>query len=100
METTVFFKSYSEFAGGVPVVGRVAGMDEPNHGNAKRFGVPRFRNEELNLKYFAALTGDSFYYQKLAELREAAAARREIMEKYPYDGKSTFAEFLKKELSE
>lgn len=47
---------------------------------------------------WATLTNDYRYYRRLALLRdkETKAAREEIMSKYPYDGKSTFAELLAK----
>ncbi|MBR5965915.1 MAG: hypothetical protein IK015_07365 [Treponema sp.] len=45
---------------------------------------------------WASLTNDYRYYMRLSLLRnkETKAAREEIMRKYPYDGKSTFAELL------
>ncbi len=50
------------------------------------------------LKIQAAATGKAYYFQQLSELqrieKEVAACRKEILEKYPYDGKSTFAELL------
>ncbi len=50
------------------------------------------------LKTQAAVTGKTYYFQQLSELqrieKEVAACRKEILEKYPYDGKSTFAELL------
>ncbi len=52
------------------------------------------------LKTQAAFTGKTYYYQQLSELQrvkeEVAACRKEILEKYPYDGKSTFKELLAK----
>ncbi len=48
----------------------------------------------------AAVTGKTYYYQQFSELQrvkeEVAACRKEILEKYPYDGKSTFKELLAK----
>ena len=52
------------------------------------------------LKKQALATGTAYYYQQLSELQrvkeEVAACHKEILEKYPYDGKSTFKELLAK----
>ncbi len=37
------------------------------------------------------------YFQKMMELQENIRCHQEILEKYPYDGKSTFAELLEQE---
>jgi len=44
------------------------------------------------------LTNDWQYYRRLVFLQhpETKAAKKEILEKYPYDGKSTFSELLAK----
>ena len=50
------------------------------------------------LKMQASFTGKTYYYQQLSELQrikeEVTACRKEVFEKYPYDGKSTFKELL------
>lgn len=50
----------------------------------------------------AAVTGSWRYYQKVLELQapDLLAARKEILEKYPYDGKSTFKELLARALKD
>ena len=38
------------------------------------------------------------YYQNILELQVQIKNRQEIMDEYPYDGKSTFAELLAQEI--
>ena len=99
--TKTYFTSYSDLID-IPIVGRVATINEPGYGNLYRLGQAGLENTELNLKYMAAVTGIGFYYQKLLEvqneLHEIKVAKAEITEKYPYDGKSTFEELLQKAL--
>ena len=86
----------------MPIVGRVAAINEPGYKNLNRLSVAGLQKTEQNLKYMSAVTCDSFYYQKLLEIQkechELKVANGEIAEKYPYDGKSTFAELLKNAL--
>lgn len=99
--TKSYFNSYSDQID-TPIVGRVAKINEPGYGNFYRLGKFGLEKAELNLKYMAAVTGSGFYYQKLLEvqneLHELKVAKAEIIEKHPYDGKSTFAELLDKAL--
>ena len=99
--TKTYFTSYSDLID-IPIVGRVATINEPGYVNFNRLGKFGLEKAELNLKYMAAVTGSSFYYQKLLEvqneLHEIKVAKAEISEKYPYDGKSTFEELLQKAL--
>ncbi len=50
------------------------------------------------LKMQATFTGKVYFRQQLFELQkikeEVAACRKEVFEKYPYDGKSSFKELL------
>ncbi|MBP5464487.1 MAG: hypothetical protein J6Y13_04870 [Treponema sp.] len=52
----------------------------------------------------AVKTDNLKYYQRMLnvneEIRENLAAIREVMEKYPYDGKSSFAELLEQATKE
>ena len=71
-----------------------------------RFYGLRMSNLEVTeqwLKKNAALTGKVFYRQQLLELQrikeEVAACRKEVFEKYPYDGKSTFKDLLAKAIN-
>ena len=99
--TKTYFNSYSDLIG-IPIVGRVATINESGYRNLNRLGKFGLEKTELSLKYMAAVTGNGFYYQKLLEvqneLHELKAAKAEITEKYPYDGKSPFAELLEKDL--
>ncbi len=56
------------------------------------------KQELLVLQYQASKYNSWEYYQQILELQEDIRCRQEIMEKYPYDGKSTFAELLTKEI--
>lgn len=58
--------------------------------------APESVTSEQECKNLALLTKDYRYYKRLLVLQdpETKAAREEIMRKYPYDGKSTFAELL------
>ena len=64
--------------------------------------VPESLTPEQECRMLALLTNDWQYYRKLAFLQhpETKAARKEILEKYPYDGKSTFAELLAKAIGD
>ena len=55
------------------------------------------KQELLVLKQKAAQSNRWDYYQQILELQEDIRCHQEIMEKYPYDGKSTFAELLEQE---
>ena len=95
----IYFSNYSDLSS-IPYVGRVAVIQEPGYMNLNRLDNNGLHTRELKFRYLAATTGDTIYYQKLLEvqkeLRENALAHAEILEKYPYDGKSTFAELLEK----
>lgn len=60
--------------------------------------VPESLTPEQKCRMLALLTNDWQYYRRLAFLQhpETKAARKEIFEKYPYDGKSSFSELLAK----
>lgn len=99
----VYFSGYSDL-NGFPTVGKVAGvLNETNYYNLSKVPLIYDKNYELRLERMAAITGDWHYYNKLLNVRrkrmEVEAAHREILEKYPYDGKSTFAELLTAEIN-
>ena len=58
----------------------------------------------LYCQKMAVKTDNLKYYQRMLnvneEIRENLAAIREVMEKYPYDGKSSFAELLEQATKE
>jgi len=60
--------------------------------------VPESLTPEQECRMLALLTNDWQYYRRLVFLQhpETKAAKKEILEKYPYDGKSTFSELLAK----
>lgn len=93
----IYFNDYKDLPY-FPYVGRVAAINEPGYGNLNRLGTDALHDMELSLKYKAAVTGGGIYYQKIMEVQkeiaELDAAKAEIAEKYPYDGKSSFAELL------
>ena len=60
--------------------------------------ITQMKRELLANQYMACKYGSWSYYQNILELQEQIKCRQEIMEKYPYDGKSTFAELLAKEI--
>ena len=87
-----------------PTVGKVAGVqNETNYYNLSKVHLIYDRNYELRMERMAVITGDWYYYNKLLNVRrermEVEAAHKEILEKYPYDGKSTFAELLIAEIN-
>lgn len=99
----VYFSSYSDLSC-IPTVGKVAGvLNETNYYNLRKVPLIYDRIYELRLERMAVITNDWYYYNKLLNLRrermEVEAAHKEILEKYPYDGKSTFAELLTAEIN-
>lgn len=99
----VHFSGYSDLSC-FPTVGKVAGVqNETNYYNLSKVPLIYDRNYELRLERMAVITGDWYYYNKLLNVRrermEVEAAHKEILEKYPYDGKSTFAELLIAEIN-
>ena len=52
----------------------------------------------LALQSKACIYNSWEYYQQILEIQENIRCHQEILEKYPYDGKSTFAELLAKEI--
>lgn len=98
----VFFSSYKELAR-FPKVGQVAAIENSaNYYNLRRFVPAKSQSLEYAYRKMAAVTGSWRYYQKVLELQapDLLAARKEILEKYPYDGKSTFKELLSRAVKE
>ena len=64
--------------------------------------IPESLTSEQECRMLAYLTNDWRYYARLAFLQnpETKAARKEILEKYPYDGKSSFSELLAKAIGD
>ena len=98
----VYFSNYNDLSC-FPTVGKVAGvLNETNYYNLNRVSLVNDKNYELRLERMAAITGDWHYYNQLLNVRkermELNAAHKYILENYPYDGKSSFAELLAKEI--
>ena len=60
--------------------------------------ITQMKRELLANQYMACKYDSWSYYLNILELQEQIRCHQEIMEKYPYDGKSTFAELLAKEI--
>ena len=99
----VYFSGYCDLSS-FPAVGKVAGvLNETKYYNLSKVPLIYDRNYELRRERMAVMTGNWYYYNKLLNVRrermEVEAAHKEILEKYPYDGKSTFAELLIAEIN-
>ncbi len=60
--------------------------------------ITQLKRELLANQYMACKHGSWSYYQNILELKEQIKCHQDIMEKYPNNGKSTFAELLAKEI--
>ncbi len=60
--------------------------------------ITQLKRDLLANQYMACKYGSWSYYQNILELQEQIKCRQEIMAKYSYDGKSTFAELLEQEI--
>ena len=65
---------------------------------AKPVTLKSMKQDLLALQYRACKYNSWECYQQILELQENIRCHQEILEKYPYDGKSTFAELLAKEI--
>lgn len=83
-------------------IGTVSNIRPVRKINYSIFSLSELKNMELKMQRGAVLTNDWFYYQNILEIRkakvEAENCSNEILEKYPYDGQSTFAQLLAKEI--
>lgn len=60
--------------------------------------IKSMKQDLLALQYRACKYNSWECYQQILEIKENIRCHQEILEKYPYDGKSTFAELLAKEI--
>ncbi len=93
-----YFYNYNQLPG-IPRVGHVAGIiNTDNYYNLRKLTKFSERNYESVLQRLAGMTGDWHYYERLLVFRsnqmELQSLRNSIIEKYPYDGKSSFAQLL------
>lgn len=99
----IYFSNYNDLSN-FPSVGKVAGVqNETNYYNLNKVSSVKNNSLELRLESMAVITSDWTYYRILLDVHkdklEAQAAHKEILTKYPYDGKSSFAELLAAEVS-
>lgn len=60
--------------------------------------IKSMKQNLLALQSKACIYNSWEYYQQILEIQENIRCHQEILEKYPYDGKSTFAELLAQEI--
>ena len=60
--------------------------------------IKSMKQDLLALQYRACKYNSWECYQQILEIKENIRCHQEILEIYPYDGKSTFAELLEKEI--
>ena len=60
--------------------------------------IKSMKQNLLALQSKACIYNSWEYYQQILEIQENIRCHQEILKKYPYDGKSTFAELLAKEI--
>ena len=81
---------------GLESVHRIKAIESTYEVRAVKQDIVYLRRKELLLQRKAVLTGDWTYYAQLLDVQDRIRCRKEILEKYPYDGKSTFAELVEK----
>ena len=77
-------------------VHRIKAIESTYEVRAVKQNIVYLRQKALLLQRNAVLTGDWTYYAQLLDIQDRIRCHKEILEKYPYDGKSTFAECLEK----
>ena len=83
---------------GLESVHRIKAIESTYEVRAVKQDIVYLRRKKLLLQRKAVLTGAWTYYAQLLDVQDKIRCRKEILEKYPYDGKSTFAECLDKAL--
>ena len=81
---------------GLESVHRIKAIESTYEVKAVKQNIVYLRQKALLLQQNAVLTGDWTYYAQLLDIQVRIRCHKEILEKYPYDGKSTFAECLEK----
>ena len=84
---------------GLESVHRIKAIESAYEVRAVKQDIVYLRRKELLLQRNAVLTGDWTYYAQLLDVQDRIRCHKEILEKYPYDGKSTFAQCLDKALT-
>ena len=81
---------------GLESVHRIKAIESTYEVRAVQQDIVYLKKKEHFLQQKAVLTGDWTYYAQLLDIQDRIRCRKESLEKYPYDGRSTFAELLKK----
>lgn len=79
---------------GLESVHRIKAIESTYEVREVKQDIVYLRKKALLLQRNAVLTGDWTYYAQLLDIQDRIRCHKEILEKYPYDGKSTFAECL------
>ena len=79
---------------GLESVHRIKAIESTYEVRAVQQDIVYLKKKEHLLQQKAVLTGDWTYYAQLLNIQDRIRCRKEILEKYHYDGKSTFAECL------
>lgn len=81
---------------GLESVHRIKAIESTYEVRAVKQDIVYLKRKAQLLQRNAVLTGDWAYYAQLLDVQDRIRCHKEILEKYPYDGKSTFAEYLQK----
>lgn len=84
---------------GLESVHRIKAIESTYEVRAVKQDIVYLRQKALLLQRNAVLTGDWTYYAQLLDIQDCIRCYKEILEKYPYDGNSTFPEYLEKQQS-
>ena len=79
---------------GLESIHRIKAIESTYEVRAVQQDIVYLKKKEQLLQQTAVLTGAWTYYAQLLDIQDKIRCRKEILEKYPYDGKSTFAELL------
>ena len=82
---------------GLESVHRIKAIESTYEEREVKQDIVYLRQKARLLQRNAVLTGDWTYYAQLLDIQDRIRCHKEILEKYPYDGKSSFAELLKKD---
>ncbi len=77
-------------------VHKIKAIESTYEVRAVKQDIVYLRQKALLLQRNAVLTGDWTYYAQLLDIQDCIRCHKELLEKYPYDGKSRFAECLEK----
>ena len=83
---------------GFESVHKIKGAEGLYEVRAAQQDIAYLERREKSLQQKAIVTGNWKYYQELLFVQESLRCRKEILEKYPYDGKSSFSELVAEEV--